>query len=299
MGLGGAIVETVAVLKIVLPVMFIGIMASNLLFSMPKLRRIGSAVDRLLPFKCGSVLIAFLAHPIAGLSTLSELVRRGSLRERELEDLYVLSLIPRNIRVVAMYLAPIAISSFGLTLGLTYTAIELFSRTAPVLLYTTIRGMNVNVRISENNAFSLRDCVSRSFTLFLRASVILIPSIFLVMLLLNLGLLRPVNCLLKYLGLPAPSLVVIAVGASSMIACIGVAGSMLERGIISPYWLLTSIFIASSVHAVVDFMRRSLTLNVSLFGAKRGLRLSLLSLTMRMASCAIAIAIVNVLWLHI
>ncbi len=298
MGLAGAIFETLAVLKIVLPVMLLGILASNLLFTSPQVRRVGDLIDRVLPFKCGTVMMSFLAHPIAGLSRLSELYREGAIDDEKLEGIYVLSLLPRSFRVVLMYLAPVAISSFGLTLGVFYTFLELFSRTIPVVLYLSIKRKDLNVSV-DYQEFNVRILISRAIKLFLRAASIVVPSIFLVMLALNMGLVDMLRGFLKSIGLPAPSLMIIAVGASSMIACIGVAGSLFDRGVIDPYWLLISIFIASSLHAIVDCFRRGLTLNVSFFGARRGVKLSLISLAMRLSSCAIAILTVNALRLLI
>jgi len=71
--------ETLRLLKIVIPVMFIGLLTSNVFFSLPHVRRLIEPIDRLTSFanlRCGSVIFAFLAHPIAGLSMLSDLYKK-------------------------------------------------------------------------------------------------------------------------------------------------------------------------------------------------------------------------------
>ncbi len=299
MGLAKVALETLELLRMVVPIMFVGLLASNIVFSLPQVRRFIEPIDRLTEFanlRCGAVVLAFFAHPIAGLSMLSDLYRRGVLEENEVTVVFLISLIPRNIRIVLMFLAPIAFSALGFLLGSIYTFLELVTRLSVILLgITLLRGIvrdGCTVNSDHLEDTTIWESVVRSMRLFIRTLAVFVPSVFAVMLLLDMGLLNVLGdvCrpLMNSFGIPASGLVIIAAGTTSMIAGIGVAGSLLAKNVIDGFSALVSIFVASLFHGVVECFRRSLPLNMSFFG-RLGVKLTLINLAVREISCLTAL----------
>ncbi len=301
MDLAKVALETFELLKMVVPIMFVGLLASNIFFSLPQVRRFIEPIDRLTSFanlRCGSVVLAFFAHPIAGLSVLSDLYRKGTLRENEVTVIFLISLIPRTIRIILMFLAPIAFSALGFFLGLIYASLELISRLGAIFV-----GILLGRRLVEDGCIvesdnldgvTIKESVVRSIKLFFRTLVVFVPSVFAVMLLLDLGFLNVLNGMCKpfmnTFGIPTSGLIIIAAGTSSMVAGIGVAGSLISKGAIDGFSALVSIFVASMFHGIVECLRRSLPLNISFFG-KLGIKLTLINLAVREVACVVALAI--------
>ena len=297
--------ETLNLLKMVVPVMFIGLLASNVFFSLPQVRRFIEPIDRLTSFanlRCGSVILAFFAHPIAGLSMLSDLYRRNVLNRDEVTVIFLISLIPRNIRIILMFLAPIAFSALGFILGLIYTLLEIFSRLGVILVGVLfgrrLVGDGCTIDDDHFEDVTIKESVIRSIKLFFRTLAIFIPSVFIVMLILDLGFLNVLSSVCKpvldIFGLPSSGLIIIAAGTSSMIAGIGVAGSLLARGAIDYFSVLVSIFIASMFHGIVECLRRSLAINVSFFGTKLGVKLTMINVAVREGACIVALILLTI-----
>ncbi len=297
--------ETLRLLKMVVPVMFIGLLTSNVFFSLPHVRRLIEPIDRLTSFanlRCGSVIFAFLAHPIAGLSVLSDLYRKNALNRDEVTVIFLISLIPRNIRIVLMFLAPVAFSTLGFILGLIYTLLETLSRLGVILIGIILgRRLIRNGCTIDDNRFedtTIRESVIRSVRLFFRTLAIFVPSVFIVMLILDLGFLNMLNSacrpVLDIFGLPSSGLIIIAAGTSSMIAGIGVAGSLLAKGIVDHFSVLVSLFIASMFHGIVECLRRTLAMNVSFFGTKLGVKLTMINFAVREVACVVALIILTI-----
>ncbi len=304
MNLAKVAMETFELLRMVLPIMFLGIILSNVAFSLPQVRRLIKPIDKLTSFakvRCGSVIFAFLAHPIAGLSVLSDLYRRRVLNEREVTLVYLVSLIPRNLRIVLIFLAPVAVSALGFKFGFEYILLELASRLIVVLIVIAIFRANVDgksVDYSDEDDFDLRQAIKNALRMFLRTVSVFVPSVFIVMLLLDLGLLKAINGACKpffgIFNLTPSSIVIVAAGTASMIAGIGVAGSLLSKSIMDPNSALVALFIASTFHGFVEFLRRSLPLNLSFFG-RLGIRLSLINLCLRECACVLVLAILFIM----
>jgi hypothetical protein len=297
--------ETVELLKMIVPVMFVGLLASNLIFSLPWVRSLLEPIDKITSFinlKCGSVILAFFAHPIAGLSMLSDMHRKGIVGKDETMLIFLVSLIPRSIRVVLMFLAPIAFSTLGFVLGLIYTMLELISRILVIVVGILIGRRSLKscqIEYDHYESVSIRESFARSIRLFFRTLAVFVPSVFIVMLMLELGFLEILNGICKpvlsFFNLPTSGLVIIAAGTSSMVAGIGVAGSLLAKDAIDGYSALIAIFISSMFHGIVESLRRSLAINISFFGTKLGVKFAIINITVRELACVVALVLLVVL----
>jgi len=258
--------------------------------------------------KYGGLMLAFLAHPIVGLSILANLYKKQILKEGGLTYLFIISLIPKTFRRMLIILGPVAISTLGLTLGLIYVSLELLSSLIVIGIITfLIVKINKNNNIIINNInkykynyeFNIKECIIRSVTMFFRIIAILTPSIFIVMLLLELSLLKFLNRLcepfLVTFNLSPSGLIIIGAGTGSMIAGIGVAGSLIAKSIIDGYSALLFIFIASFFHSIVELVRIFLPLNISFFGVRLGVKLSFINFVTRTLACIISIIVLLIL----
>lgn len=291
--------ETLELLKIIAPIMFISLILSNIFFLLPQIKNLMNKI------KYGGLMFAFLVHPIVGLSVLANLYKKQILKEGELTYLFIISLIPKTFRRMLIILGPLAISTLGPMLGLTYITLELLSSLIIIriiiFLIIKINKSNKNNIINNINKYkynyelNLKECIIRSVTMFFRILAILAPSIFIVMLLLELGFLELLNRLcepvLVTFNLSSSGLVIIVAGTSSMIAGIGIAGSLIAKNIIDKYSALLFIFIASLFHTIVELVRIFLPLNISLFGVKLGIKLSFINFITRILTCILSIII--------
>ena len=79
-----------------------------------------------------------------------------------------------------------------------------------------------------------------------------------------------------------------------MIAGIGVAGSLLAKGIVDHSSVLVSLFIASMFLGIVECLRRTLAMNVSFFGTKLGVKLTMINFAVREVACVVALIILTI-----
>jgi len=291
--------ETIELLKIILPIIFISLIFSNIFFLLPQIKNLMNKI------KYGGLMLAFLVHPIVGSSILANLYKKQILNEEKVVYLFLLSLIPKTLRRMLIILGPVAISTLGLMLGLTYITLKLLSTLIIIaIIFLIIKIINKNKTINNiefkyDYGYSIKESIVRSLTIFLRISAILVPSIFIAMLLLELGFLEILNEVgeqfLVTFNLSPAGMVIIVAGTPSMIAGIGVAGSLIAKNVIDNYSALMLILIASLFNSVIELIRIFLPLNISFFGVKLGIKLSLINFAIRILACILSINILLIL----
>jgi len=299
-----AALETLKLLKLILPVMFIGLIVANILFSLPQFGRISGLIARLTSFgnlKSGLAIAAFLAHPVAALSMLAEMYRKRIIDEKEAVIANVVGMLPRSLRVVILFLAPVGFSALGFKVGLIYISLIIISRILVAMGCIVIgrRQLEGGDLIPYNNNSKLGDSLYNALKQFFRITAMLTPTIFLVMLLFEAGFLDTFNGIAKpvlaVLGLPDSSLLIIATGIPSMIAGIGTAGSLLARGAIDEFSAVLSLLIASIFHSIIECLRNTLPINVSLFGKLLGMKVTVTFFLARLVANILAISLLIVL----
>ncbi len=262
-----AIAETVTLLRLILPMMLVGMFLATLLYSLPQFRKLSDKMSTLASIanlKSGVAVAAFLAHKVTALSILSDMHKKKLIDDREVMIASVIGMLPMSIRSVVLLLAPIAISSLGPKLGVVYIFLELVSR-----LFVTLIGVYMGRKYLVGGSIdyiaevSLKSSLLDTLKQFFRVLLILVPTVFGVILLLDFGL----TSVVSNLSLDASQLVVIVTGASSTIAGLGVAGSLLAKGEIDGKVALISLVVASALHRIVEGVRNSMPINVSLFGS--------------------------------
>lgn len=293
-----AALETLKLLKLILPVMFIGLIVANVLFSLPQFGRISVLIARLTSFgnlKSGLAIAAFLAHPVAALSMLAEMYRKRIIDDKEVVIANVVGLLPRAIRNTILFLAPVGFSALGFKTALTYILLIIISCILVVMVCIAIgrRHLEGGDLIPFDNNAKLGDCLYNALKQFFRITAMLASTIFLVMLLFEAGLIDMFNevskPILDVFGLPDSSLLIIATGVPSMVAGIGTAGLLLAKGAIDEMSAVLSLMIASVFHSVVGCLRNTLPINLSLFGKSMGMKVTITFFSAQVVSNILAI----------
>lgn len=293
-----AALETLKLLKLILPVMFTGLIVANVLFSLPQFGRISVLIARLTSFgnlKSGLAIAAFLAHPVAALSMLAEMYRKRIIDDKEVVIANVVGLLPRAIRNTILFLAPVGFSALGFKTALTYILLIIISCILVVMVCIAIgrRHLEGGDLIPFDNNAKLGDCLYNALKQFFRITAMLASTIFLVMLLFEAGLIDMFNevskPILDVFGLPDSSLLIIATGVPSMVAGIGTAGLLLAKGAIDEMSAVLSLMIASVFHSVVGCLRNTLPINLSLFGKSMGMKVTITFFSAQVVSNILAI----------
>ncbi|MCL6559589.1 MAG: hypothetical protein K6U74_12485 [Firmicutes bacterium] len=105
--------------------------------------------------------------------------------------------------------------------------------------------------------------------------------------------LERINPVLWYIGLPASSVLVVAAGVPSMMAGIGVLGPIAREGLLTGKEAVVTLLITSVLHSIYEFWSGSLPANIAIFGGSLGLRISLVTLLLRvLASLSVLLFVV-------
>lgn len=237
--------------------------------------------------RSGVAISAFLLHPIIGISMLSQMYKNRMIDFKEAVIAVVISILPRSIRVIILFLAPVSISILGLELGLKLLTLEIAAK-----LIVVVVGVVIGKFLLSGNDFKHTESYKVGFKIkeiigvFLRTMAIMSVSAFFVSLLLNSDL---VSSHLSFM--PREMLMIVISGIASTTAGISVAGSLLVKGAINDKLALFSIFIARFFHILIESIRISVPLYTSFFGFKVGIKLSLVHVLCRCISIAIVIFI--------
>ncbi len=287
--------ETFKVLRIVIPAVFLGLIASSYIYSIPVFKNVVKAIAKFTSkfgMKSGIAVAAFLIHPVTAYTLLSEMLRSGKINEKEVVIATLVGMFPRTLRLTILFLIPVAIPTLGVW-GVYYVVLILFTR-ALVSAFGIVLAMNT---FEDGDSFefeipeiSLRDTLNR----FFKVSATLSLTIFLVMLLFNLGLMNYFKSLTPFLlklNLPPSSMVVVATGFPSMLAAIATAGSLLAKGVLTGKPLLISLFLASIAHSFVEVSRNTFPVSASILGKSVGFKVAVCILLSRILANLIAIFI--------
>ncbi len=285
-----AAVETATLLRLILPTMFIGMLMASFIYSLPQFRKMNEKIAVLTSFanlKSGAAVATFFVHKVTALSILADMHKKGLIDEMEVVIASIIGIFPMGVRIVILLLAPVAIPALGLKIGTVYVFLELLSRFLVALIGVYLgRRYLAGGNISYTTEVSLKDSIFDAFKQFLRVILVLVPSVFVIILLLNAGF----DSIISSLNLQAPQFAIIVTGTSSTIAGLGVAGSLLVKGEVDGKLALFSLMVASALHRIVESLRHSMPVNISLFGSSSGVKLTVILLLMNEVAWLFAVA---------
>jgi len=288
-----ALLDVLRVVKTVAPIMLTSLVISNLIVSLPQFRLVLKPIERLTRFanlKSGVAISSYLIHPMVGTSMLSQMYKNGMITFRETAIAIVISTLPRSIRIMILFLAPITISILGFELGLKILALDLISKVLIVSVGVLLGKRfltdgEIGQTRYECRGFRLRD----SLKVFAKTMIVMSISTFLVSLLLSSNPLSGIDFI------PKEQFLIIVSGFASTTAGISVAGSLLAKGVIDEKSVLTAIYISRFFHVFVEVLRMSLPVYTSFFGFKKGIKLLSIHMACRCSSMLIALFLISIL----
>ena len=112
-----AATETIELLRLILPMMLVGMITASFLYSLPQFRRVSDRITALTSFanlKSGVAVAAFFAHKVTALSILADMHKKKLIDDREVIIASIIGMLPMGIRATILLLTPVAISAMTL-----------------------------------------------------------------------------------------------------------------------------------------------------------------------------------------
>lgn len=301
----------------VLPFIFIGFFIANLIKTSPYFDLIGLPMSYFaraahLPAKCSSILSLYLLNSYSALAMLSENVREKTLEDKQVFITVVISYFPKGINTIILFLAPVALSVFGIVTGAGILIVE-FTICIGITLAGIIGGrlfLNPIPREEKNCTkipldvlshktgtwkSTLRKCLIDSVQEFYEIALILIPTGAIIIILFNIGaqeyftsFLSP---LLAFFNLPASSIIVFAAAFVSQVAAISATGTVAVQENLSFIQCLIIYALSRSLHLGIGQIKSGLPTNIALFGKSLGIRVTALDFSLTQMATALVVLI--------
>lgn len=271
-----------------------------------------------LPGTASLVLSISLADRLASLSTLADLYRQGQYRRGHVLALAMLTSFLSSWNFTIFSLTPLLVSSFGWRPGMislsAYLAVHasisifavLISRFSQAkgqgrirqgeipeaeLQFPSQEPISMAKRKPAKEVFAL--AVHRSVSSVLKTARIFIPASILGVWLVGqeffLRILEYLGPVMAIAGLPPSTLVVLTAGTVSMMAGVGVMGSMIAAGQVAGLQIPTIFLLVLLVHHVYDAFVQTLALHISIFGLRLGAYIVWVTLVVRIVMFALGI----------
>jgi hypothetical protein len=306
-----------------LPYIFLGFFVANLIKASPYLHLIGLPMSYIakaayLPEKCSAIFSFYLLNSYSALGMLSENFKENTLKEKEIIITVLIAYFPKSINSITFYLAPVALSVFGLWVGGSILGIEFL-----MCIGITVAGILAGRILLDGDpgqefpktgtsrpvadpapAHSekirrwsgvLKQCLIQSLKGFYETAIVLVPTGAIIIFLFNIGvqdsfahLLQP---LLSALHLPASSIMVFVAALMSQMAAIAATGTVASQEGLTLLQCLLIYVLSRSLHLGIGQIKSGFPLNVALFGKSLGLKVSVIDFCMLQSATAIAVII--------
>ncbi|HWR08740.1 hypothetical protein [Sporomusa sp.] len=291
MNLTLALADVLVMWKIALPAMFLGcycgvVLRSGKFFAFfSKALRPMTSLGKL-PEAMGPFFILCLLNRYAANAMLAEFGKSGAVTKSTLMAVYLMGSLPTGIYFTIFYFSPPLIVGVGWELGTLFIAINIGMST-----FVTIIGFIWNrLRTSSDKVIQTKDlqescctqadktdliaAARKAFKQFWDIAIVFMPITFAFAVLMHTDFIKDViaglDPFLRWFNLTAAGVLVIIAGIPTLIAAIGVAGTLLQSGALAPQDVIFVLLLASFFHNIYDGLSRVLPTNLSIFGAKTG-----------------------------
>ncbi len=232
--------------------------------------------------------------PTAGYSMLSNGLNKKMIAEREVIATTVISSFPSILHHFFILFIPVVIPILGLTTGVIYVCLVGFAGFLQMcfgilLARLWLNGANAlssKLQLSTNlgqacapvddNRSALKRSAESTYKMLKRIVPKMFITMFLVSVAVELNLFDSFSAILesitKILGLESEVALIIATKIVNIHAGIILAGSLLDKGLITTKGVLIALLLSTVVSFPTRLMKFSLPLHVSLFGPKLGVK---------------------------
>lgn len=300
--------EVLGMWKIALPAMFIGCFC-GILFRTGKyfeiISRFTAPMVKMgkLPKSLGLFFILCLLNRYAANAMLAEHYKEKTISLKSLIAVYLMGTFPTGIYFTIFNFSPLLISNLGWELGMKFIAINLsFSVIITVIGFWMNRMMTGEIKDTyaiaqaEAEATNYQVALTKAVKQFYGISVIFMPITLFFGFLVHTDfiafLISQIDPFLKTFNLAASGILVIIAGIPTVMAAIGVAGTLLANGSLPESLVILMLLFASFFHNVYDGLTRIWPTNASIFGVQVGTMVSIIGtgLYLLMVACGIIIA---------
>lgn len=302
-----ALTDVINMWKIALPAMFLGcycgvVLRTGKFFSFfSKLTRPMTALGKL-PEALGPFFMLCLLNRFAANAMLADFGKSGAITKNTLMAVYLMGSLPTGIYFSVFYFSPVLVTSLGWELGMTFFAINI-----GISSLVTLCGFVWNRLLARQNEAEQRqeqqeNCAAtadatdliaagkKAFKQFWDIAVVFMPITLAFGFLMHTDfikeLINGLDPFLRWFKLTAAGVLVIIAGIPTMIAAIGVAGTLLHSGALASQDVIFVLLIASFVHNVYYGLSQVLPANLSIFGAKNGFTVTLVGTGVYLAMVA-------------
>ncbi|MGQ9669154.1 MAG: nucleoside recognition protein [Desulfosoma sp.] len=301
LSLSGLISKTFFLTAPVLLIMAIGLAASEILWEMGLLRRLGTVGKPLsrfarLPETCAVAVITSLISPTAANTMLQSLRENKILTDRQtyLASLLNGAIVP--VKEVFTYQLPVVLPALGAQVGLVYIG-TLWLGALVLFLFVIVCGRLMLSRSDNGHAavqpapsgpMSLRRVLSRCVKRFGRIATIFLSVTLCVFVLMDLGILARLERLLSpafaWLDLSPIVLPSIATYVISPLVGTSMLGTLVRNDLVDPREAIVALLFGSVFMLPLLYMRFYLPQWVAIFGLRLGVLRALTSATLIMAT---------------
>ncbi|XRO77356.1 nucleoside recognition domain-containing protein [Methanocaldococcus sp. 10A] len=238
------------------------------------------------PISISSILACFFS-PTVGYSILAEGLKENKINEKEIIGTSLANSFPSVLSHTFTFFIPVVVPILGWT-GVLFVLIRLgvaFIKTIIGFLYLSIISKNYSFEMPNINKMDKKENVKKSFKSTLRFAKRLIPIMFFMMTLVvylsKVGFfdyveefVQPITNLLKL----NPNVGILALTEIMNVqAAIVMAGGFLNEGILNSKEVLIGLIIGNVLTFSSRYVKHSLPLHVSLFGAKLGTKIVMIN----------------------
>lgn len=304
-----ALSDVLKMWKTALPAMFLGcycgvVLKNRRFFTwFNKVLRPMTALGKL-PEALGPFFILCLLNRYAANAILAEFGRNAVVNKSGIIAVYLMGSLPTGIYFTIFYFSPALIAGLGWKLGMAFMVINIGMSTLVTvigILWNRINFRQGDASHSEHQqAFSsatadkidLVAAARTAFGQFWDIAVVFVPVTFVFALFMHTDIINEilpsVAPVLHKVNLTAAGVLVILAGIPTMIAAIGVAGTLLQSGALVAEEIIFTLLVASFFHNVYDAASRVLPTNVSIFGVKLGVIVTVVGTVVYLAMVALA-----------
>jgi hypothetical protein len=296
------------------------IIVSEYLFSARLFSRLLNALASILriarlPIDFSTPLLFGVFDSRAEHSLISSMVKECRVRENEVIVYNLVSMPITAPKLVIQYVAPVIISTLGLTLGITYVCLSLASTLIAFIMGLALSRITIKSASHQQegkatqivNSFanrqggSLRNGIKKALRYVRSVSprfVVILTTIFVLLKLGCFEYLKSFLMLVKNILPMSPAILTVAATyAVTPIASYQLAGSMLLKGLLTVKEMLVALFLGRIFFGIVsEYPRHSFPFYVSIYPVKLAAKLTATLLLYTIVSSIVMITLITLLY---
>jgi len=296
-----------------LPFMVLGVLAAEFIVALGVVNKISFIARPITKFshlrkECGASFVLAFGSPAAANSMLAGYYEKGVIDKREM---FLASMINSFPGIIMHWrsMLPVLIPLLG-KIGLLYFLIFILVGLVKTVLLMVVSRFLLQKRDDcelvpeEKPRPSFKEACRQSLlsskSLIKRMVLVIVPTMFVVCILIKLGVFEALASLLRgispYLPVPSSGLAIIAAQFGHHLAAYTTASNLLAAGEITAKGIILTLFVGNVLTSILTMFKYLMPYYMGVFGPKTGLQLMVLSSAIRNVIVIIFVIGLAVLW---